>query len=199
MGVCPTILLASVPVQVIIAADREGAITRQFWQADEELSWIGERKCSLQVVLNNQQGAAMNDKNIRGVHWSFWLISALALIWNVLGAINYVVQMDPDAITAYRESERAIIEGRPAWATAGFALAVFGGALGCLLLLLRKSVAFYLFIASLLGVIVATVHTLGVGIDFGPGEIVGIILMPLAVAAFLIWYAKLAESRGWVK
>jgi hypothetical protein len=26
----------------------------------------------------------------------------------------------------------------------------------------------------------------------------GIILMPLVVAAFLIWYAKLAESKAWV-
>jgi hypothetical protein len=41
-------------------------------------------------------------------------------------------------------------------------------------------------------------HTLGVGIDFGPGEILGIILMPLVVAAFMIWYSKQAESKGWI-
>ena len=91
-----------------------------------------------------------------------------------------------------------IVEGRPAWATGAFAIAVFGGALGCLLLLLRKSAAYYLFIASLLGVIVTMIHTLGVGIDFGLGEILGIILMPLVVAAFLIWYSKQAEGRGWI-
>ena len=140
----------------------------------------------------------MNDKTYGGVHWSFWVIGAVALLWNVMGAINFFMQMDPDMLAAYRESERAIIEGRPAWATAGFAIAVFGGALGCLLLLLRKSVAFYLFIASLLGVIVAMTHTLGVGADFGLGEILGIILMPVVVAAFLIWYSKRAENKGWI-
>jgi hypothetical protein len=67
------------------------------------------------------------------------------------------------------------------------------------LLLLRKSAAFYLFIASLLGVIVTMLHTLGAGIDFGLGEILGIILMPLLLAAFLIWYAKLAESKDWIR
>jgi hypothetical protein len=41
-------------------------------------------------------------------------------------------------------------------------------------------------------------HTLGVGIDFGLGEILVIILMPLVVAAFLIWYSKQAESKGWI-
>ena len=140
----------------------------------------------------------MNDENVSGVHWSFWVIGTIALIWNVLGSINFFMQMNPDLVASYRESERAIIEGRPVWGTVAFAIAVFGGALGCLLLLLRKSVAYYLFIASLLGVIVTTAHTLGIGIDFGPGEILGIILMPPAVAAFLIWYSKHAESKGWI-
>ena len=116
-----------------------------------------------------------------------------------MGAINFVAQMNPDMLAAYRESERAIIEGRPAWATIAFAIAVFGGALGCVLLLLRKSAAFYLFIASLLGVIVTMMHILGAGIDFGLGEILGIILMPLVLAAFLIWYSKWAESKDWIR
>ncbi len=106
--------------------------------------------------------------------------------------------MNPDVLTAYRESERAIVAGRPAWATGGFAIAVFGGALGCLLLLLKKSAAYYLFIASLLGVIVTMIHTLGLDIDFRLGEILGIILMPLVVAVFLIWYSKQAESKAWI-
>ncbi len=138
----------------------------------------------------------MTDETVGGVHWSFWAIGAVALIWSVMGVVNYFVQMYADPLPAYREVERAIIEGRPAWATGAFAIAVFGGAIGCLLLLLRKSAAFYVFIASLLGVIVAIVQALGVvGIDLGT-------LMPqlmsLVVAAFLIWYSKQAESKGWI-
>ncbi len=140
----------------------------------------------------------MDDENVSNVHWSFWAVGIVALIWNVLGVINFFAQMNPDVLAAYRESERAIVEGRPAWATGAFAIAVFGGALGALLLLLRKSAASYLFMASLLGVILTMIHTLGVGIEFGLGEILGIILMPLAVAAFLIGYSKHAESKGWI-
>ncbi len=143
----------------------------------------------------------MNDETIGGVHWSFWAIGAVALIWNVMGVINFFVQMNADVLAAMPESHRAIVEGRPAWATGGFAIAVFGGALGCLLLLLRKSAAYYLFIASLLGVIVTVTHTLGMAsstIDLTPFEISGYILMPLLVAAFLIWYSKQAESKGWI-
>jgi hypothetical protein len=97
-------------------------------------------------------------------------------------------------LNAYRESERAIIAGRPAWATGAFATAAFGS----LLLLLRKSAATYVFGASFLGVIGAMIHTFGAGIQFGLGEILGIILLPIVVAGFLIWYSRHARGKGWL-
>lgn len=140
----------------------------------------------------------MNDKATAGVHWSFWVIGVLALIWNAMGAMNFVGQMMTGDLAAVPEFHRAIIEGRPAWATAGFAIAVFGGALGCILLLLRKSAATWMFIASLLGVIVQMIHSFGITINFGPAMIALTMVMPLAVALFLVWYAKQAQRRGWI-
>jgi len=140
----------------------------------------------------------LNDKAVTRVHWSFWLISTIALVWNVLGSVNFFMQMNPDMLDAYRESERAIIQGRPAWATGAFAIAVIVGALGGLLLLLRKSAATYMFIASLAGVVVTMIHTLGVDYDFSPVEILVMVLMPFVVAALLVWYSKHAEGRGWI-
>ena len=79
------------------------------------------------------------------------------------------------------------------WAIGAFAKGVFGGAIGGALLLLRKSAAYYLFIASLLGVIVTMIHTIDVArskVDFSLFEIFIMILLPLVVAAFLTWYSK---------
>ena len=142
----------------------------------------------------------MNDQSAGGVHWSFWAISVVALIWNGMGIINFVVQLDADAVATMPETHRAIIDSRPIWATGGFAMAVFGGASGCLLLLLKKSAASYWFVASLLGVIVTMIHTIGVatsGTNFQFFEIAMMIVMPLVVAAFLIWFSKHAASRSW--
>jgi len=139
----------------------------------------------------------MNDKTVGDIHWSFWVIGAITLIFNVMGVINYFVQMNADSLTSFPEQYRPIIEGRPAWATAAFAIAVFGGALGCLLLLFRKSAAFYVLIASLLGVIVTMMHIFGVA-GFSSFEIWIGVLMQLVVTAFLIWYSKQAESKGWI-
>ena len=143
----------------------------------------------------------MSNETVRGIHWSFWLISVFALLWNVGGAINYLMQTNPEFVSTLPETHRAIIEGRPVWATGGFAIGVFGGAIGCLLLLLRKSIAFYVFVASLLGIIVTMIHTINVAsseIGFSLSEIIVMILLPIIVAVILICYTKLVMSKSWV-
>lgn len=144
----------------------------------------------------------MNNKSNAGVHWSFWVISVVALLWNLMGAINFSAQMSADLVATYPETHRVIIEGRPAWATVAFAVAVFGGTLGCLLLLFRNSSASYLFVASLAGVILTMIHALAVvrpAMNLSAFEIFMMILMPLVVAAFLLWYSKHAEKKDWIK
>jgi len=136
----------------------------------------------------------MNDENVGGVHWSFWAIGAVALIFNGLGCMNFLSQMNAETVAAMPESYRAIVEARPAWATGAFAIAVFGGALGCLLLLLRKSAAYYVLIASLLGAVAAQIPILGLA-SF-PMLLGG--LSQVVVTAFLIWYSKRSESKGWI-
>jgi hypothetical protein len=144
----------------------------------------------------------MNDETAGAVHWSFWLIGAVALIWHVMGCINFFMQMDADVLASFSESARALVEDRPGWATAAFAISQFGGAIGSILLLLRRSAAYHAFIASLLGVVVIAIRTLVMAastIDLAPGEFVGYILMPLGVAVFLIWYSKHAEKKSWIR
>lgn len=72
---------------------------------------------------------------------SFWLISILALIWNILGAIAYLIQAymtDEMIVQLPEEQQKEFLYDHPAWYTALFGLAVFGGVLGCILLLFLK-------------------------------------------------------------
>ena len=143
----------------------------------------------------------MNNETKGHAHWSFWLISIYFLAWNIMGSMNFFVQMNADLVASFPETHRAIIEGRPVWATAGFALAVFGGALGCLLLLLRKSIAYYLFIISLVGMVITMIHTFNIvtsTTSFSTVEIFMMMLLPMIVAVFLLWYSKLVEGKGWI-
>lgn len=143
----------------------------------------------------------MNDKSVDSAHWSFWVISFFVLIWNGMGIMMYIWQMTPEGLAAMPEMHRMIIEDRPAWASLACAVAVFGGVLGGLLLLFRKSASFYALIASLIGMVITGIHTLGVVTSqskFSPFDVVMMTLMPLVVAAFFIWYSKRAERRGWI-
>ena len=128
-------------------------------------------------------------------HWSFWVICIAALIWNIMGSINFIIQMNPGMVANYPEAAQSLITSRPLWATIGFAIAVFGGVFGDVLLLLKRSVAFYFFVVSFVCVIVANIHTFKVtdAVDIWVGS-----LMSLVVAAFLIWYSKLAKNKYWL-
>lgn len=130
----------------------------------------------------------MTDESTAGVHWSFWVIGGFGLIFNLMGCVNFLSQMNSESVASMPDAYRAIVETRPAWATGTFAVAVFGGALGALLLLLRKSTSYYVLIASLVGAVATQLPALG-DTDFPAGALAGG-MAQLVVGAFLIWYAK---------
>ena len=136
----------------------------------------------------------MSEIHIRP-HWSFWVICIVTLIWNVMGSINFIMQMNPDMLAKYPEAAKSLVASRPSWATVAFAVAVFGGAIGNIFLILKKAAAYYLFIASLIGVILANIHTLQVS---NATDILVGSLMSLVVVTFLIWYTKFVQHKGWV-
>ena len=131
---------------------------------------------------------------------SFWIIGIIALIWNLMGVFAYLQQayMPVEDVTALPLDEQALYDNIPAWVTAAFALAVFGGALGCILLLLRKKLATFVFIISFIGILAQMTYNLlmSKAIEvYGPGGMI----MPIMVAvigAFLVWYSKKMQSNG---
>lgn len=132
----------------------------------------------------------------------FWIVSVLALIWNLMGVNQYLQQVyETDSFKSMYTSEQLdIIAQQPAWYTAAFAIAVFFGALGCLGLLLRKSWSKLMFIISLLGIIGQMIYNLILN-DYGlqGGFAISMqITIPL-VAILLIFLSKKAIGKGWIK
>lgn len=139
----------------------------------------------------------MNNK----VHWAFWLITLLGLLWNAGGIANYMMQMKPEFVASMPETHQAIINSRPAWATGGFAVGVFGGFIGCLLLLLRKPLAGMAFMISLMGIFVTMIHSLQVVManeTFSVSEVFVMIVLPIVVANFLIGLTFYAIKSNWL-
>ena len=127
----------------------------------------------------------------------FWIIAVVALIWNAMGIVAYLIQayMTDEMIAALPEEQQAefLIE-HPTWYTAAFALAVFSGALGCIALLLRKKWAFMLFLISFICATIQQVYLLLTIEDINPV----MPLMIIIVCAFLVWFTKMATAKGWL-
>ena len=132
----------------------------------------------------------------------FWVISSMALVWNLMGVFNYLTQafMTNEVLATLPKDQQLLYEDVPAWVTAAFATAVFSGTLGALLLLLKKKNASIFFILSFVGIIIQMTYGLLINENtdsYGP---LGLLmpLMIIVVGAYLIWYSKKASENRWL-
>ena len=132
----------------------------------------------------------------------FWVISSMALVWNLMGVFNYLTQafMTDAVLASLPKDQQLMYQDVPAWVTAAFAIAVFSGTLGAVFLLLKKKIASTFFILSFIGIF--TQMSYGLLLDektdnYGP---LGLLmpLMIIAVGAYLIWYSKKAKENRWL-
>jgi len=142
----------------------------------------------------------MSEDRIKAPTW-FMVVSGVLLVWNLLGVMAYIAQvtMTPEAMAALPDAQRQLYEATPEWATAAFAVAVNGGALGCLFLLLKRNMAAIFLQLSLLGVIVQMYHSFFMSNSFevfGPGGMV-MPVMVLVIAIYLVTLAAKAKARRW--
>jgi len=130
----------------------------------------------------------------------FWIISGIAFLWNLLGCAIYVMTHFIPAealVKAYTQAGADLFMSKPVWAVSAFAISVFAGLLGSLGLLLRKAWAQYLFILSLIGVIIHDIW----GVSAGTLAYVGafdkfMTVAVVVIAIFLIWFARKKTAKG---
>lgn len=144
----------------------------------------------------------MNDEASAAPPKVFYWISGVALVWNLFGIMAYLgqVTMSPEVLAEMPAERRALFENVPAWATAAYAIAVNAGALGCLLLLIRKSLAIPLLAVSLAAVLVQMFHAFFMtnSIEVLGGSSVVFPLVIILIGAYLVWFAMDAKKKGWI-
>jgi hypothetical protein len=143
----------------------------------------------------------MSETSVNNAPKWFMIVAGLLLIWNLMGVMAYIMQvtMSPETLAALPDAQRQLYENTPKWATAAFAVAVNFGALGCLLLLLKKNLAGLFLQLSLAGVLVQMFHSFFISNSFevfGPGGL-AMPVMVLAGAIFLVLLAARAKANRW--
>jgi len=86
----------------------------------------------------------------------FWIVAGLILLWNLIGDAAYLMQVtaDLDEVAKTDPTTAQAFASMPGWAWSAYAVAVWGGTLGAILLLARRKQAWWFFAASTLGVVV---------------------------------------------
>ncbi|MEI6670346.1 MAG: hypothetical protein WCP29_19555 [Acidobacteriota bacterium] len=129
-------------------------------------------------------------------------VAIAALLWNLLGCVAQVSDMmvTPQDLAKMSAAQQALYASRPAWAIVATALAVWGGALGSLGLVLRKRWSTPLLLLSLVGVMAQDFGLFvlsGAAAQAGPAVFVvqGLVLL---IAVALVWLGRTADAKGWL-
>jgi len=138
-----------------------------------------------------------NTPRIKPPAW-FWVVSVLALLWNLMGVSAYIV--DKYGLMELTTAQQELADLAPTWSTAAYALAVWGGALGTIALLLRKKWARPVLLISLLGVIANQIYMFFLSNTFevyGSTEM-GLQIFVLIISIALVYFAGIAQKKGWL-
>jgi FtsH-binding integral membrane protein len=142
----------------------------------------------------------MTNKTIKPTS-AFWIISVLALLWNIMGVAAYLGQayMTEEVLKLLPQGEQDYHNNVPAWVTAVFATAVFAGVFGCVGLLMRKKWAVILFLISIIAVIAQSTYNLFIQ-EFMEVPFQHMIwsLVVILIAIFLVWFSRNAAKKNWL-
>ena len=134
--------------------------------------------------------------------WHLWLVGMIAVLFNSIGVFDFVMAMTqgekymasagmtPEQIAHYRDM--------PAWMTAVWAIGVWSAFLASILLLLRRKLAFPVFVLSLAAFLTSLLYTyvltdggavMGRQMAITSGVITVLLL-------FFSWYSHAMGKRG---
>lgn len=133
----------------------------------------------------------------------FKTVAVLAILWNLIGMLAFAsdIRLTPEDVANLPDAQQALYNSRPGWAVASTAVAVIGGLLGSIALLLGKRFAMPILVASLIGLVVQD-YGMFVIVD-GAGLAGSIVLalqaLVLIIAIGLIFLSRKGISRGWLQ
>jgi hypothetical protein len=133
-----------------------------------------------------------------------WIVGVLGIIWNGFGVYDYLMSklkgVDYFRQMGMTDAQIAFAQGYPVWMNAVWAIGVWGGLLGSVLLLLRRRAAAPVFAASLIAYLVSLFYTffLSNGRDVMGGT-APMHAVVLAGCLFFAWYSRAMARKGVLK
>ena len=144
----------------------------------------------------------MNDRTLGAaeVPWHLWLIGGLTLLFNAMGVISYTMtKLDMLAEAGMTADQIAFMNAYPAWASAFWALGVWGAFAGSVLLLIRSRYAVPAMVVATIGLVGTTVYNYGLIEVPAAMEAPALDIAIWAVTLSLLLYARRMAAAGVLK
>ncbi|MEM1439485.1 MAG: hypothetical protein AAF769_07585 [Pseudomonadota bacterium] len=132
---------------------------------------------------------------------SYYVISALALVWYAIGVTAFVTQITSSPTQLGQTLEQvAFYQQVPNWALTAMAVSTFGGVLACFMLLIRNKQAIPLFAVSLVAVLVQDVYNflMADALSVFGAQMLVLPVLVLGIGIAMLVYAMRALRRGWL-
>lgn len=132
--------------------------------------------------------------------WHLWVVGILALVWNSLGAYDYLMTMTRNEayMAAFTPDQLEYFYGFPAWMEAFWAIGVWCAFLGAILLVLRSRWAFHAFVLGLVGMagtwFYQFTHPAPAGVLDGIGLIMSIVIWVSQILLALYAFSMLKKG-----
>jgi hypothetical protein len=87
-----------------------------------------------------------------------WVTGVLGFLWSSVGALDFVMTQtrNESYMSAFSPEQLSFFYGLPLWTVVTWGIAVWGGVIGAIFLLLRKGVAVWIFLVSLICMLITT-------------------------------------------
>jgi len=130
----------------------------------------------------------------------FMVAAAASLLFMALGCVSYLMHVFADPSTMPLD-QRAAYAAEPAWVTGAYAVAVWVGLVGAILLFMRRRVAEWLLLVSLVATLLwltglVLVHDLRENMSAND-LLVAIVVTALTWTVY--WFARHSRLRGWLR
>ncbi len=127
--------------------------------------------------------------------WHVWVVGAVSLLWNLVGATDFVMTQTRNKayMSGFTPEQLSFYYGFPVWAVTAWGIAVWGGVLGSLLLLLRRRQAVHLFLSSAICMGLTDIYSYGLAGGFkvmGGATAVAFSAVIFVIGVLLLAYAR---------
>ena len=130
----------------------------------------------------------------------YWAGASASLLFMAFGCLRYVMQVTADPASLPLD-QRAVFEAEPLWVTGAYAIAVWVGLAGAVMLVLRRKLAQPLLLVSLLAVLawlagLVAVPALREAISAND---LAVAIVIAAIVWTIFWFARHSRQRGWLR